>query len=128
MTRITNLPELRKAIRVLELKQRHEGVLLKEQFKITYESLRPAHLIQNTISELTNLPDFKGNLLNTTLSLAAGYLVKKATVGNSINPLKQLFGILLQMGVTGIVSKKSNSIRSAGSILLKKLFTPAKEI
>lgn len=126
MQKITTIPELREAIRLLEIEQKAEGALLKEQFKITYESLKPANLIGNTIKEIIKLPDLKGDLLNTALSLGAGYLSKKAAIGNSPNPLKQLLGTFLQMGVTSLVSKNSESIKSIGSEIFSRLLSPKK--
>jgi uncharacterized protein with beta-barrel porin domain len=112
MKKITSVSELREEIHLLEIKQAIETELLKEQFKITFDNLRPVNLIKNTISELTAGPDFKGNILNTTLSVAAGYLSKKIVVGSTHNPLKNIFGTLLQMGVTHLVSKNANKIKS----------------
>jgi hypothetical protein len=112
MKKITSIAELREAIGLLEIKQVNEGRLLKEQFKNTYESLKPINLIKNTFNELTAAPDFKGNFLNTTLGLATGYFSKKVVIGATHNPLKQLFGTLLQIGVTSIVSKNTDRIKS----------------
>ena len=128
MKKITSIVELRESILLLEIKQANEGRLLKEQFKTTYESLRPVNLIKNKFNELTTSPDFKGKLLNATLSLAAGYLSRKVVVGATHNPLKQLLGTLLQMGVTGIVSKNADGIKSTAmdliSHFLNKKSTP----
>ena len=111
METITNLSELRKAISQLEIKQKEEGQILKEQCKITYESLKPVNLIKNTLKNLVT-PDLKEDLLSSTLSLAAGYISKKSIIGSSNNPLKQLLGTVLQMGVTSLVSKNTDSIKS----------------
>ena len=110
----------------MEIEQKAEGALLKEQFKITYESLKPVNLISNTIKDLVKSPNLNGDLLNTALSLGAGYLSKKAAVGNTSNPLKQLLGTLLQMGVTSLVSKNSGAIKSIGSELFSRLLSPKK--
>lgn len=118
MKKITSIAELRESILLLEMKQANEGRLLKEQFKTTYESLKPANLIHNSLRKFTTSPDFKGNLLNATLSLVAGYLSKKAVIGATHNPLKQLLGTLLQMGVTGIVSKNADGIKSTAMDLI----------
>lgn len=112
MEKITNTIELNAAILLLENRQTEEGFLLKEQFKITYEGLKPANLIRNTFKELVTAPDFKEDLLNTSLSLAAGYFSKKLAIGSTNNPFKQILGSFLQMGVTSIVSKNSDDIRT----------------
>lgn len=123
MGKITSITELRESILLLEIKQANEKILLKEQIKTTYECLKPANLIKNALNELTTAPDFKGDLFNTTLGLAAGYLSKKAVVGSTHNPLKQLLGAFLQMGVTSIVSKNTDGIKSAVTHLINNLFS-----
>ena len=92
MKKITSTEELRESILLLETKQAYEGALLKEQFKITYESLKPVNLIKNTLNELTQAPDIKADLMSTTMSLAAGYLSKKMAVGSTSNPFKLVLG------------------------------------
>jgi hypothetical protein len=122
MQKITSIVELRESIAFLEIKQAEEGAILKEQFKETYENLRPINLIKNTLHELTSAPDLKGDLLNVSLSMAAGFLSKKIAIGTTNNPFKQILGTLLQMGVTSIVSKNADGIKSGTKSILNNLF------
>jgi hypothetical protein len=122
MQKITTAEDLKSAIQQLEKKQTVEWTLLHDQFLIAYESLRPVNLITGTLRELTTAPDFKGNILETTLSLAAGYLFKKVVVGATHNPLKLVFGTLLQMGITSIVSKNTDGIKSASRHVINNIF------
>lgn len=124
METINNASELKKAIQLLEIKQKEEGLVLKEQCKVTYESLKPINLLKTTLKDLIT-PDLTGTLINSSLSLAAGYVSKKAVIGSTHNPLKQLLGTVLQMGVTSLVSKNTDGIKSLvtniiGSFLKKK--------
>ncbi len=123
MPKITNAIDLKNTIRQLENKQAEEWPLLKEQFLTSCESLKPINLLKNTLNELTKAPDFQGNLLDTSISLAAGYLTKKIVVGISHNPLKQILGSLLQMGVTSIASKNTDVIKSTVATLVNKFFS-----
>ena len=122
MEKITSVAELKEAILLLEIERANEKHLLKEEFKKMYESLQPVNLIKSGLRELTTAPDFKGNILNTVVSIAAGYLSKKVIVGGTLNPLKQLLGGLLQMGVTNAVSKNGEGIKTTALHLLSKLF------
>ena len=122
MQKITSTADLRKSILVLEIKQANEGQLLKEQFKTTIENLKPVNLIKNTVTELATAPDFKGSLLDTAIGLATGYLSKKIIVGNTHNPIKKLFGVILQIGVTNIVSKNADGVKSTGMHLINNIF------
>lgn len=126
MKDITSLVELKESIILLEIQQAYEAQLLKEQFKTTYQNLRPANLIKNTFKELVSAPDFKGNLVDTALSIAAGYLSKKVMVGSTINPIKQLLGTVLQIGVTGIVAKNTDGIKSTAMNLIQHFINKKK--
>lgn len=128
MQKITSNAELKEAILLLEIKQAREAAQLREQFKITYENLKPLNFIKNTVKELTTDLDFKDGLVDTTLSVAAGYLSKKVVIGATHNPLKQIFGTLLQMGVSSIVSKNTGEIKVVAKHLINlfsKKKTPA---
>ncbi len=126
MEKITSLIGLKESIILLEIQQAYEGQLLKEQFKTTYQNLRPVNLIKNTFKELVTTPDFKGNLVDTALSIAAGYLSKKVMVGSTINPIKQLLGTVLQIGVTGIVAKNADGIKSTAMNLIQHFINKKK--
>jgi hypothetical protein len=120
MEKITTITELRTYIYFLEIKQANEKQLLKDEFKTTFENLKPVNLIKNALNDLTSAPDFKGNLWNAVLSLGAGFISRKVIVGATHNPLKQLLGAVLQMGVTSAVSKNGNGIKATITNLLSK--------
>lgn len=122
MGTITNITELNAAILLLENKQVQEEILLKEQFILTYESIKPINFIRSTFKELVTAPDFKEDLLNTSISLAVGYFSKKLAVGSTNNPLKQILGSFLQMGVTSVVSKNADDIRTKFMDILSVVF------
>lgn len=128
MGTITNIKELNAAILLLENKQAQERLLLKEQFELTYESLKPINLIKSTFKELVTAPDFKEDVLNTSISLAAGYLSKKIAVGSTKNPLKQILGGFLQMGVTSVVSKNADDIKSKFMDIISVVFEKKRTI
>jgi hypothetical protein len=128
MQKITTVIELRESIALLKIKQATEQELLKEQFKITYENLKPINLIKNIVKDLKTAPDFKGELLNTALSITAGFVSKKIAIGATHNPLKLLFGTLIQLGVTSLVAKNAEGIKSVSSHLLNTIFSKKSNI
>ena len=102
---------LDEAIRRLQLKQKEELVLLKEQAHITYESLKPINLIKKTLHQVVASPEIKGNIASIVISLATGFLSKRAVMGTSTNPLKRVLGTMFQLGIANVVSKHSDSIK-----------------
>ncbi len=113
MEKITTAKDLKREIEQLELKQTIEWPLLKNEFRITFERLKPINLIKNTFKELTGSTDFKDDVLGATMGLSAGYLSKTLFVGASKNPLKKIMGSLFQAGISNIVSKNSDTIKMA---------------
>ncbi len=125
MKKINRIDDLHQSILLLELKQANEAIILKDQFDETLASLKPINLIKNTFSEITSLPDLKDNIVNASVGLASGYISKKLLFGNTHNPFKEILGSLIQMGVTSIVSKNADSIKTfisntASSLMHKK--------
>jgi hypothetical protein len=113
---------LNEQIARLQDKQAEELEILKEQFYITYESLKPINLVKNTLQEITTSPGIKDNLLNNAIGLVTGYISKKVLVGSSHNPIKRILGTLFQFAIANVVSKHSETIKSTGEVILKRIF------
>lgn len=125
MNKLNSETALQNAIQQLEAKQRHEADALTEQFHTAYESLKPINLIKSTIKDAAASIDLKNNLLNTTIALASGYLSKKLYERFSKSPLKRLVGSALMFGVTNLIAKNPETIKSVGEQLLNAVQTPA---
>ena len=123
MQNITNRTSLKNAIQLLEVEQAISGKLLKEQFFITYESLKPFNLLKRTLSDVASSPYLMENILGTAAGLASGYLSKKIVVGASHNILRKIFGSLLQFGVANVVSHNPNAVKSFGEFIIKSFFS-----
>lgn len=123
MEKITSLDGLRESILLLEIKQANEARLLKEEFKTTYEKLKPVNLIKNSFNEIVSSPNLKENILNGALGLAAGFISKKAVIGSTHNPIKQLLGLLLEVGVATAVTKNADGIKSTVMTLISTLLS-----
>lgn len=126
MENIKTASELRIAIQRLEFQQHEDLENIKEQLHQTYESLRPLNLLKSTLDDLSSFPYLGENLMTTTMALASGYMAKKITIGSSDRPLKKIFGTLLQLGVTNIVSQHSAEIVSLGQSLVHRFFRKKK--
>lgn len=114
--------ELREAIRLLKIKQAEELNLLKEQFHLTLESLKPLNLIKSIWHDTTSSSEIKRNLLNTAIGMTTGYISKTILIGLSRNPIKRILGTLLQFAISVVVSKHPDAIKSAGEKLVKRIF------
>ena len=116
---------LKESIRRVEIRQAEEGKILKEQFRITYESLKPVNLIKSSLKELVNSVDIKNSIFETIVSIVSGYVGQKFIVNSKSSVFKKIMGVLMQFGVTSIVSKKSEEVGTFFSNLVERFINPA---
>ncbi len=122
MQNITSFTELKNAIQLLEVEQAAKGQLLREQFSITYESLKPVNLLKSTLKDLSSSPYLIENIVGSAVGLASGYVSKKIVVGASANIFRKLFGSILQFGVTNLVAQNPDAIKSVGQYIVQHIF------
>jgi len=122
METITSAVSLKNAIQLLEAEQTVKGILLKEQFQLTFESLKPINILKNTLKEVSSSPLLIDNILGSVVGLATGYLSKKIVVGASGNIFRNILGSILQFGVTNVVSRHPEGIKSIGQSIFQLLF------
>jgi hypothetical protein len=118
---------LKESIRILEIRQDEEGKILKEQFRITYESLKPINLIKNSVKELASSVEIKNSLFETVVSILTGYLTKKLMVSSKSSTFMKLFGTFLQFEVTSAIANNAETIRIFISDLIDKFLKPTIE-
>lgn len=118
---------LRESIRVLEIRQAEEGEILKQQFKVTYESLKPVNLIRSSLKDITSSAELKGDLFEAVIALVSGYFTKKMMVGSKSNVFTRTLGLVMQFGVTNFVARNADNIREFFSGLIDKFFKSPEE-
>ena len=122
MENITSATALKSAIQLLEVEQDINEQLLKEQFYITFESLRPANLLRSTFHDVVSSPHLVDDLLGTAVGLATGFVSKKVMmIGASGNIIRKLIGSALQLGITTVVSQHPETIKSIGQFILQRI-------
>lgn len=124
MQNINSETELRIAILQLETRQHEEAKVLKEQFLVVYDSLKPFNLFKSAFKEVTTSTELKGNILNTSVGMTAGYLSKMVFQGLMKNPFRKLLGTILMIGIENVVANNPNSVKSLG----KGFFTLARNM
>jgi hypothetical protein len=104
---------LNETIALLEYRQKQELRILKEQFEVTYDSLKPLNIIKNAFNDMTTSSELKGNLINNVIGMSTGYLTKKLLLGSSHNPFKRILGNVLQFVITNVVTKHTDAGKPA---------------
>lgn len=100
---------LDEAIARLEVERDIKWNELKNQLDVTFQSMKPIHLLNGVLEDIKEFPEVKSNLLQVALSFAGGYLSKKIVFGKSRSTFKKILGSLVQYGITNFISKKVNS-------------------
>jgi hypothetical protein len=126
MQKIDSVAELKNAIQLLEVEQADKGQLLKEQFFLTYESLKPVNLIASTLNDIKKSPYLIENILGAGVGLVTGFYTNKLIFNPRGNKLKKLIGVVLQFGVTNLVAKHQDTILSIGQVIINRLFRKKK--
>jgi hypothetical protein len=121
MENISSNAELQDAIQLLEAEKAVRLKLMKKQFHLAYENLKPVNLIGNTLKEISASPYLVNNLLSAAVGLLTGYLSKKAITGTgaSNNRLRKFLGMILQFGITSIIAKNPKAIKYYGKYIFQ---------
>ena len=109
--------DLRTAILQLESKQAEEGIMLKTQFLVAVESIKPINLIKNTLREAVGDEDLQDNVVNSTVGLSAGYLVKMLFQSVSGSPIKKILGTAIMFGIKNLVAQNPDTIKTGGRVV-----------
>ncbi len=118
MQPINSSTTLKNAIAELEVKQAAQAAQLGKQFTVIRESIKPVNLIKNAFHEVTESDEIKGNLLDTGIGFATGYLSKVLFQGASHSVGRNFLGTLLMVGVTNFTAKHPVHIKAAALTIL----------
>jgi hypothetical protein len=122
MEKITSIGELEAAIDVLKAEQQLRGLLLREEFFIVSESLKPINILKSTFREGTSSVNLVDGILGTIVGVATGSLSKRVFVGASASIFRKLLGSALQFSVTSIVGRNPKVIKTIGRFIAQRIF------
>jgi hypothetical protein len=122
MQNITSTADLKNEIQFLEIERELKGKLLKEEFHLTLEGLKPVNILRRTMDDVASSPFLIENILSSALGLASGYLSRKLIVGGSANIFRKIIGALLQFGVTNMAVQRPDVFKSVGQFILQHIF------
>jgi hypothetical protein len=106
----------------LEVQQKENLQLLKEDLQEIVENLTPLNLIKNVIADSEISSENIGqNILNDAIGISSGYITKRLMFGSSNNPVKKVMGSMFQFIVAKFVSKQSERIEAIGEVIFRKI-------
>ena len=96
---------------ILETKaqQKQDWIAIKDEVAEIKHNLRPLNLIRNTVEEINEAVGVKSHLAQSAISIGIGYLAKRLVVGKSDSAFKSIFGSVIQLIITNLVSKPHES-------------------
>jgi hypothetical protein len=119
MQKINSEVGLREAILRLEIKQIEDAKELNEKFHLASDSIKPINLVKSFFKKGTEPGEFKDDILNTSFGLMTGYLSKLLFQGITKSPVKKIVGTALMFGITSMIAKNPEAVRSVGNRILK---------
>lgn len=108
--------DLRNAILSLESRQAEENLLMKAQFLVAVESIKPINLIKSAFIEATESEDLQDNFVNTSIGLSAGYISKMLFQGISHGPFRKILGTAIMFGIKNLVARNPETVKTGGRI------------
>jgi hypothetical protein len=106
----------------LEVQQKENLQLLKEDLQEIVENLTPLNLIKNVIADSEISSENIGqNILNDAIGISSGYITKRLMFGSSNNPVKKVMGSMFQFIVAKFVSNQSERIEAIGEVIMRKI-------
>ena len=99
-------------IKFLKLKQENDLVILKENFFMNLESLKPINLIKGTIEDFKKSKEIKNSLFESALGIAGGIIKRKMLVGKSSGVIKKVSASILQYVVSNFITNQAEKINS----------------
>jgi hypothetical protein len=122
MQNITSVAALKNAIQELETERKVKEQLLREQFYLTYESLKPVNILRNTLKNLFSSENLLENISGNAIGSISGFILKSIFVGKSATKLKKLVGAILQFGIAKVISQNSDQIKKIRLAVLQNFF------
>jgi arginine repressor len=121
MQKINSETSLREAIIQLERKRAFEGALLKEEFRITLEGLKPVNLIKSTLKEVVGSGELKDNVVNASVGAGAGFLAKIIIGSVTKSPFKRILGTVAMFGIKNVIARNPETVKSLGKAFFKMI-------
>ena len=89
--------------------------------------MKPINLIKSTFKEIAASQEIKEDLFNTTVGLTAGYISKVLFEGVSHSPMRKLMGTVLMFGITNVVAKHPETVKSVGRSFFGMISSKSRE-
>ena len=101
---------LTERISYLKNRQAHELQLLRQQYDITLNNLKPINLIKSTFQEFKSSTELKSNLINGAVGIGTNFLLSKVMFLSPKNPLKNILYNGIRYVANNFTKKKQKAL------------------
>lgn len=96
--------------------------LLKKQFHVAVESVKPINMVKNLFQETISSSEIKNDFISKIIGFGTVFLSKKLLLGSTHNPFKKVLGTFFEFTIANKVSNHSETIQRIGGNLFKRFF------
>jgi hypothetical protein len=127
MSKVSPNDSLNENISLLEQKRAAEFNELKQQLRMTGESLKPANLLKGVVKDITGSSQFRSVLIKAGIGLALGFVANKLVTSKSHNKSHRMIGNALQYGISFLAADRGNLLKSAGMFAANSVIQAIRE-
>jgi hypothetical protein len=107
--KIKNRAALVSVIAALEEKRDREKQGIEDSFHSITESLRPLQLIKRAYNKVQLPAGLAGNVVKVISVVGIGFVSKKLLLGKSSGLIKKMAGLLIELGLVDLLTKKKGT-------------------
>ena len=103
--KITTAEELKAHMRLIEQKNRVLENDIKDGFRDLGDSMKPSHIIRNSVEGMKSSPVFRNKMVNAAIGLGVGYFLKRKFGGKTKGIIKNAAGTALKIGFANLIGR-----------------------
>lgn len=111
---------LRNSILSIELRQKEQELLLREQLHVTVRKLQVGEVLLNLVTNFISPNETQSGVVPSLTSILGHYLTP-SNGGKNSNIITQLATTLIRNATTNFIAKNSETIRILGLYYIKKI-------
>lgn len=119
MTNITDIDQLQARVQELEKEQKEMWIEMRTEVKLQVERFKPANIIKNAFSGVTNSIDSESDILKEGAALASGLIANAIMSGSKNKPLKRWVTLAIFSAATYLITKYQDEIMETGQKLMQ---------
>ena len=119
MTNITNIDQLQARVQELEREKDQMWKEMRSNVKEQYERFKPANLIKNAFSGISDSISSESDILKEGAALASGLIANAIMSGSKNKPMKRWVTLAIFSAATYLITRYQDEIVEAGQNVMQ---------